>query len=199
MEPAFWGHTSVNGCSPDGWWVLCIDNFLTGLPDNVDHLLARDGFRLRQADVTDVVHVPGPVDAVLHLASPASPADYLRFPVQTLKAGSIGTLNALELAADKGARFVLASTSETYGDPLVHPQPESYWGNVNPVGPRAVYDEAKRFAEAMTIAYRGSQGVNTGIVRIFNTFGPRMRPDDGRVRPHLHRPGAAGHPDDRDG
>ena len=167
----------------DGWWVLCLDNFLTGLPDNVGHLLAQHRFRLRHGDVTEEVHVPGPVDAVLHLASPASPLDYLRYPVQTLKAGSIGTLNALELAADKRARFVLASTSETYGDPLVHPQPESYWGNVNPVGPRAVYDEAKRFAEAMTVAYRGSRGVNTGIVRIFNTFGPRMRPYDGRAIP----------------
>ena len=167
----------------DGWWVLCIDNFITGLPDNVDHLLLHERFRLREADVTEAVSVPGPVDAVLHLASPASPTDYLRLPVQTLKAGSIGTLNAVELAAEKRARFVLASTSETYGDPLVHPQPETYWGNVNPVGPRAVYDEAKRFAEAMTVAYRGSQGANTGIVRIFNTFGPRMRPHDGRAIP----------------
>jgi dTDP-glucose 4,6-dehydratase len=167
----------------EGWWVLCIDNFLTGLPENVDHLLAQEGFRLRDGDVTDALRVPGPVEAVFHLASPASPMDYLRFPVQTLKAGSVGTLNALELAADKRARFVLASTSETYGDPLVHPQPETYWGNVNPVGPRAVYDEAKRFAEAMTVAFRSSQGVNTGIVRIFNTYGPRMRASDGRAIP----------------
>ena len=166
-----------------GWWVLCLDNFLTGVPANVHDLLAQQRFRLREADVTEPFHVPGPIDAVLHLASPASPVDYLRFPVQTLQAGSAGTLNALELAAEKGARFVLASTSETYGDPLVHPQPETYWGNVNPVGPRAVYDEAKRFAEAMTGAYRGSRGVNTGIVRIFNTYGPRMRPHDGRAVP----------------
>ncbi|MDF2091054.1 SDR family oxidoreductase [Knoellia sp. 3-2P3] len=166
-----------------GWWVLCLDNFLTGVPANVRDLLAQQRFRLREADVTEPFHVPGPIDAVLHLASPASPVDYLRFPVQTLQAGSAGTLNALELAAEKGARFVLASTSETYGDPLVHPQPETYWGNVNPVGPRAVYDEAKRFAEAMTGAYRGSRGVNTGIVRIFNTYGPRMRPHDGRAVP----------------
>lgn len=167
----------------DGWWVLCIDNFVTGLPDNVGHLGALPKFHLREGDVTGPLQVPGPVDAVFHLASPASPSDYLRLPIETLKVGSIGTLNALELAADKGARFLLASTSETYGDPLVHPQPETYWGNVNPVGPRAVYDEAKRFAEAVTMAYRSSRGVNTAIVRIFNTYGPRMRPHDGRAIP----------------
>jgi dTDP-glucose 4,6-dehydratase len=167
----------------DGWWVLCIDNFVTGLPDNVGHLQGLDRFHLRQWDVTDPFQVPGGVDAVFHLASPASPTDYLSLPVETLRAGSIGTLNALELAADKQARFVLASTSETYGDPLVHPQPETYWGNVNPVGPRSVYDEAKRFAEAMTMAYRSSRSVDTAIVRIFNTYGPRMRPHDGRAIP----------------
>lgn len=167
----------------DGWWVLCIDNFVTGLPHNIGHLRALPKFHLRERDVTGPLQVPGPVDAVFHLASPASPSDYLRLPIETLKVGSIGTLNALELAADKGARFLLASTSETYGDPLVHPQPETYWGNVNPVGPRAVYDEAKRFAEAVTMAYRSSRGVNTAIVRIFNTYGPRMRPHDGRAIP----------------
>lgn len=166
-----------------GYDVLCVDNFLTGRSDNIAHLLRQPGFDVRDTDVNDPIHVAGPVDAVLHFASPASPVDYLRYPVQTLRVGSLGTLNVLELAADKHARFVLASTSETYGDPKVHPQPETYWGNVNPVGPRAVYDEAKRFAEAATTAYRSSQGVNTAIVRIFNTFGPRMRPDDGRAIP----------------
>jgi dTDP-glucose 4,6-dehydratase len=163
--------------------VLCIDNFLTGSARNVEHLQGRPGFVLSEWDVSEPIEVAGPVDAVLHLASPASPVDYLRFPVETLRAGSVGTLNALELAAAKHARFVLASTSESYGDPLVHPQPETYWGNVNPVGPRSVYDEAKRFGEAATTGYRGSRGVNTAIVRIFNTFGPRMRPDDGRAIP----------------
>ena len=166
-----------------GYEVLCIDNFLTGQAANIEHLEGERHFHLREADVTDHLEVTGPVDAVLHLASPASPSDYLRWPVQTLRAGSLGTLNALELAAEKRARFVLASTSETYGNPLVHPQPETYWGNVNPVGPRAVYDEAKRFAEAATTAYRGTHQVNTGVVRIFNTYGPRMRPHDGRAIP----------------
>jgi dTDP-glucose 4,6-dehydratase len=167
--------------------VVCLDSFLTGSPDNVDHLMADPGFRLVRTDVTDFVHVGGEVDLVLHFASPASPIDYLRMPVETLKVGSIGTLHALGLARDKGARFVLASTSEVYGDPEVHPQPESYWGNVNPVGPRGVYDEAKRFAEAMTLAYRQTHAVNTGILRIFNTFGPRMRPNDGRAIPNFIR------------
>jgi dTDP-glucose 4,6-dehydratase len=163
--------------------VVCLDNFVTGTPANVEHLLERDSFRLVRADVSDYVHVPGPVDAVLHFASPASPVDYLRWPVETLKVGSVGTLHSLGLAREKGARFLLASTSEAYGDPLVHPQPESYWGNVNPVGPRGVYDEAKRFGEALTMAYRRSRGVDTTIVRIFNTYGERMRPDDGRAIP----------------
>ena len=167
----------------DGWWVLCIDNFVTGAPENVAHLGHLDRFHLREGDVTDPFQVPGRIDAVFHLASPASPVDYLHLPIQTLRAGSLGTLHALELAADKRARFVLASTSETYGDPLVHPQPETYWGNVNPVGPRSVYDEAKRFAEAVTMAYRTSRAVDTAIVRIFNTYGPRMRPQDGRAIP----------------
>ncbi|MCW2678352.1 MAG: UDP-glucuronate decarboxylase [Modestobacter sp.] len=163
--------------------VVCLDNFLTGSPENVLHLMEHPGFRLVRCDVTDYVHVPGPVDLVLHFASPASPLDYLKMPIETLKVGSLGTLHTLGLAKDKGARFVLASTSEVYGDPLEHPQREDYWGNVNPVGPRGVYDEAKRFSEALTTAYRNSQGIDTGIVRIFNTYGPRMRPDDGRAIP----------------
>jgi dTDP-glucose 4,6-dehydratase len=163
--------------------VVCLDSFLTGTPDNVAHLLHRPGFRLLQCDVADFVHVGGHVDLVLHFASPASPVDYLRVPIETLRVGSLGTFHALELAAGKRARFVLASTSEVYGDPLVHPQREDYWGNVNPVGPRGVYDEAKRFSEALTTAYRSARGVDTGIVRIFNTYGPRMRPDDGRAIP----------------
>jgi dTDP-glucose 4,6-dehydratase len=163
--------------------VVCLDNFLTGTPENVQHLMEHAGFRLLRCDVTDYVHVPGPVDLVLHFASPASPLDYLKMPIETLKVGSLGTLHTLGLAHDKGARYVLASTSEVYGDPLQHPQDEEYWGNVNPVGPRGVYDEAKRFSEAMTTAYRTSKGTDTGIVRIFNTYGPRMRADDGRAIP----------------
>jgi dTDP-glucose 4,6-dehydratase len=167
----------------EGYQVTCLDNFLTGAPTNVGHLMGSKSFRLVRADVSDYIHVVGPVDAVLHFASPASPIDYLELPIDTLKVGSIGTLHSLGLAKEKGARFLLASTSEVYGDPQVHPQPESYWGNVNPVGPRGVYDEAKRFAEALTTAYRQSHGVDTAIVRIFNTFGPRMRPNDGRAIP----------------
>lgn len=174
--------------------VTCLDNFLTGRPDNVEHLRSEDGFRLVKCDVTDYLHVPGPVDLVLHLASPASPADYLRLPIETMKVGSLGTLHALGLAKDKRARFVLASTSETYGDPQVHPQPEDYWGHVNPVGPRGVYDEAKRFAEALTVAYRTTHGVDTAIVRIFNTYGPRMRADDGRAIPTFIGQALAGQP-----
>ena len=177
-----------------GWEVLALDNFLTGGPVNVQHLLGQDGFRLLRADITDYVHVAGPVDAVLHFASPASPIDYLQLPIATMKVGSIGTLHALGLAKEKGARFLLASTSETYGDPQVHPQPETYWGNVNPVGPRGVYDEAKRFAEALTMAYRRTHGVDTAIVRIFNTFGPRMRPNDGRAIPTFVRQALHGEP-----
>jgi dTDP-glucose 4,6-dehydratase len=163
--------------------VVCLDNFLTGSPGNVLHLMDNPAFRLIRCDVTDFVHVPGPVDLVLHFASPASPLDYLRMPIETLKVGSLGTLHTLGLAHEKNARYVLASTSEVYGDPLQHPQCEDYWGNVNPVGPRGVYDEAKRFSEALTTAYRTSKGTDTGIVRIFNTYGPRMRPDDGRAIP----------------
>ncbi len=178
----------------NGTEVVCLDNFLTGSAANVAHLLPHPGFRLLRCDVTDFVHVPGQVDLVLHFASPASPVDYLRLPIHTMKVGSIGTLHALGLAKDKGARFVLASTSETYGDPQVHPQPETYWGHVNPVGPRGVYDEAKRFAEALTTAYRSTHEVDTAIVRIFNTYGPRMRPDDGRAIPTFIAQALAGAP-----
>jgi dTDP-glucose 4,6-dehydratase len=174
--------------------VVCLDNFLTGSPDNVAHLTPNPRFRLVRSDVTDYLHVGGPVDVVLHFASPASPIDYLNLPIETLKVGSIGTMHALGLAREKQARFVLASTSEVYGDPEVHPQPETYWGNVNPVGPRGVYDEAKRFAEAITLAYRNAHGVDTGIVRIFNTFGPRMRPNDGRAIPNFIRQALRGQP-----
>jgi dTDP-glucose 4,6-dehydratase len=178
----------------DGHEVIALDNFLTGTPANVEHLMEHDGFRLVKADITDYVHVPGPVDEVLHFASPASPIDYLLLPIETLKVGSIGTLHALGLAKEKGARFLLASTSETYGDPQVHPQPETYWGHVNPVGPRGVYDEAKRYAEALTMAYRRTHGVDTGILRIFNTHGPRMRPKDGRAIPAFASQALTGQP-----
>ncbi|MGY1679569.1 UDP-glucuronic acid decarboxylase family protein [Geodermatophilus sp. SYSU D01176] len=174
--------------------VVCLDNFLTSGPGNVAHLLPSEHFRLVRADVTDYVHVPGRVDAVLHFASPASPVDYLKLPIETLKVGSIGTLHALGLAREKGARFLLASTSEAYGDPQVHPQPEGYWGHVNPVGPRGVYDEGKRFAEALTMAYRRTHGVDTAIARIFNTFGPGMRPYDGRAIPTFIRQALTGSP-----
>ncbi|KNX37250.1 UDP-glucuronic acid decarboxylase family protein [Luteipulveratus halotolerans] len=174
--------------------VVAVDNFCTGSRANVAHLRHEEGFELLELDVSEPFTIDGPVDAVLHFASPASPVDYLRMPIETLKVGSLGTLHALDLAEAKGARLVLASTSEVYGDPEVHPQPESYWGNVNPVGPRGVYDEAKRFAEATTLAYRQSRGVNTGIVRIFNTFGPRMRPNDGRAIPNFVRQALAGDP-----
>jgi dTDP-glucose 4,6-dehydratase len=167
----------------DGAEVVCVDNFVTGRPENVKHLLDNPRFTLLDRDVTEYLQVPGPLDAVMHFASPASPVDYYRLPVETLKVGSTGTHNALGLARARGARFLLASTSEAYGDPKVHPQPESYWGNVNPVGPRSMYDEAKRYAEALTMAYRNARGVDTGIVRIFNTYGPRMRADDGRAIP----------------
>ncbi len=165
----------------DGHTVIGVDNFLTGRPENIAHLEGHDRFRLIQQDVTTHLSVPEPLDGILHFASPASPVDYLQYPIQPLKVGSLGTHNALGLARAKGARFLLASTSEVYGDPKVHPQPETYWGNVNPVGPRGVYDEAKRFAEAMTMAYHRTHGMETRIVRIFNTYGPRMRERDGRV------------------
>ncbi|MDM7831606.1 UDP-glucuronic acid decarboxylase family protein [Cellulomonas edaphi] len=174
--------------------VVCLDSFLTGSPANVAHLMDHRSFRVLRCDVTDFVHVPGPVDLVLHFASPASPVDYLQLPIETLKVGSIGTGHALGLAREKEARFVLASTSEVYGDPLVHPQREDYWGNVNPVGPRGVYDEAKRYGEALTTAYRSTHGVDAAIVRIFNTYGPRMRPYDGRAIPTFIRQALAGEP-----
>ena len=167
--------------------VTVIDNMITGNPSNVRHLLGERGFTLLDYDITNYLHVEGDVDFILHFASPASPADYLRWPIQTLKVGSLGTHNALGLARVKSARFLLASTSEVYGDPLVSPQPETYWGNVNPVGPRGVYDEAKRFAEAMALAYHREHGVDVRISRTFNTFGPRMRINDGRAVPAFFR------------
>ncbi|WP_308222404.1 NAD-dependent epimerase/dehydratase family protein [Kitasatospora sp. A2-31] len=178
----------------DGLAVVCVDNFLTGSRDNIAHLLGTEHFELVEQDVNDKLAVAGEVDVVFHLASPASPADYLRHPLPTLSVGSIGTLNVLELAKERGARFVLASTSEVYGDPHQHPQTEAYWGNVNPIGPRSVYDEAKRFSEASTAAYRREFGTNTAIVRIFNTFGPRMRTDDGRAVPAFITRALAGQP-----
>jgi dTDP-glucose 4,6-dehydratase len=178
----------------EGAEVVCVDNFLTGRKDNVQHLLADRSFSLVDADVSERLEVEGPVDAVLHFASPASPPDYLQFPIETMKVGGYGTHNALELARAKGARFLLASTSEVYGDPLVNPQPETYWGNVNPVGPRSVYDEAKRFAEALALAYHRAHGVDVRIVRIFNTMGERMRPDDGRAVPNFITQALRGEP-----
>ena len=166
-----------------GHRVICMDNLLTGNMDNVAHLIGHERFTFIDYDVTNYIYVEGQVENILHFASPASPIDYLRLPIQTLKVGSLGTHKTLGLARAKGARYLLASTSECYGDPLVHPQSEDYWGNVNPVGPRGVYDEAKRFAEALTMAYRRYHGVNTRIVRIFNTYGTRMRIDDGRALP----------------
>jgi len=167
----------------EGWHVLCLDTLLTGREDNLAGCVSDPGFAFERTDVTRFIDVAGAVDAVAHLASPASPRDYLDHPIHTLKVGALGTLNALGLAKASGAGFVLASTSEAYGDPLVNPQPESYWGNVNPVGPRGVYDEAKRFAEAMTMAYHRVHAVPVSIARIFNTYGPRMRRDDGRAVP----------------
>jgi dTDP-glucose 4,6-dehydratase len=178
----------------DGYSVLCLDDFCTGSPANVAHLPDLGPFRMIQADVSDFVHVVGEVDVVLHFASPASPIDYLQLPIATLKVGSLGTLHTLGLAREKRARYLLASTSEVYGDPQTHPQPETYWGHVNPVGPRGVYDEAKRFAEAMAMAYHRYHGVDTAIVRIFNTHGPRMRPNDGRAVPAFIRQALRGDP-----
>jgi len=165
----------------EGHFVICVDNLLTGQMSNIDHLIGHDAFQFIKLDVTEYMHIDGPLDYVLHFASPASPIDYQRLPIQTLKVGSLGTHKALGLAKAKGARFLLASTSEVYGDPLIHPQREDYWGNVNPIGPRGVYDEAKRFAEALTMAYHRYHGLETRIARIFNSYGPRMRPNDGRV------------------
>ena len=177
-----------------GWEVVCMDNFVTGSPDNVAPFQARPGFRLVRHNVTEYIRMDGALDWVLHLASPASPRDYLELPIQTLKVGALGTHNALGLAKAKDARCLLASTSEVYGDPLIHPQREDYWGNVNPVGPRGVYDEAKRFAEAITMAYHRFHGVDTRIARIFNCFGPRMRIDDGRAIPAFISQALAGRP-----
>lgn len=169
----------------EGHDVIAMDSLLTGNADNIAHLIGNEHFRFVKHDVTNYIYLAGPLDAILHFASPASPIDYLELPIQTLKVNALGTHNALGLAMEKGARFLLASTSEVYGDPLVHPQPESYWGNVNPVGPRGVYDEAKRFAEAIVMAYHRCHGLETRIVRIFNTYGPRMRLADGRVVPNF--------------
>src|SRR5438105_2332720 len=177
----------------DGYRVICVDNLETGSLQNVEHLRS-DAFTFVNHDVTAHLGVDEPVDFVFHLASPASPIDYLRLPLQTLKVGSYGTHNALGLAKFSRARFLLASTSEVYGDPAIHPQPETYWGNVNPIGPRGVYDEAKRYAEALTMAYHRQQGVDTCIIRIFNTFGSRMRPNDGRAIPTFLRQALAGEP-----
>ncbi|MGW1835115.1 UDP-glucuronic acid decarboxylase family protein [Streptomyces sp. BBFR2] len=178
----------------EGSAVVCVDDFSTGAVRNVEPLARHRDFQLLEADVSAGLEIGGEVDAVLHLASPASPAAYLRRPLETMRAGSLGTQHALELACRKDARFLLASTSEVYGDPRVHPQPESYWGHVNPVGPRAVYDEAKRFSEALTVAYRDARGVDARIARIFNTFGPHMRADDGRMIPNFIRQAIAGEP-----
>ena len=177
-----------------GHEVVAVDNLVTGRRANVTQLEASGRFELIEHDVTEPFDVGGDVDGILHFASAASPVDYLKLPIETLRAGSQGTQNALELAARKGARLVFASTSEVYGDPQVHPQPETYWGHVNPVGPRGVYDEAKRYAEALVLAYREARGVDAGIVRIFNTFGPRMRPNDGRAIPNFVRQALAGEP-----
>ena len=166
-----------------GWEIVCVDSLLTGTGSNLAEARTSERFRFVRANIVEELRVDGPVDWVLNLASPASPVDYLEHPIQTLEVGAIGTERCLALARSKGAGFLLASTSEVYGDPLVHPQPESYWGNVNPIGPRAVYDEAKRYAEAMTMAFHRTFGVPVRIVRIFNTYGPRMRWDDGRCRP----------------
>mgnify|MGYP006294492925 FL=1 len=163
--------------------VVCMDNLITGSIANIEHLAGNDGFTFIKQDVTEYIYLQGDLDYIFHFASPASPIDYIKLPIQTLKVGSLGTHKTLGLAKAKDATFILASTSEVYGDPLIHPQPESYWGNVNPIGPRGVYDEAKRFAEALTMAYHRYHGVETRIVRIFNTFGPRMRAHDGRVVP----------------
>ena len=167
----------------EGFKVICVDNLITGNINNIAHLISDEDFKFVKHDVTNYIYLPGRIDYILHFASPASPIDYLKFPIQTLKVGSLGTHKALGLAKEKKARFLLASTSEVYGDPSIHPQNEDYWGNVNPIGPRGVYDEAKRFAEAMTMAYQRYHGIETRIVRIFNTYGPRMRLDDGRALP----------------
>jgi dTDP-glucose 4,6-dehydratase len=174
--------------------VVCLDNLLTGSRDNISHLAGQPGFSFLLHDATVPIYVDGALDAIIHLASLPSPVDYIQMPIKTLKVGSLGNLHALGLAKAKGARFLLASTSEVYGDPLVHPQPESYWGNVNPIGPRGVYDESKRFGEALTMAYHRAHGMRTRIARIFNTYGPRMRLNDGRVVPNFVRQALLGEP-----
>lgn len=178
----------------EGHDVLCLDNFITGNPVNIQHLQNNPRFMMVRHNISNHIEIDGPIDNILHFASPASPVDYLRHPIPTLKVGSLGTHNSLGLAKAKNARFLLASTSEVYGDPERHPQKEDYWGNVNPIGIRGVYDEAKRFAEAMTMAYHRSHGINTHIIRIFNTYGPRMRLDDGRVVPNLMGQALRGEP-----
>ncbi len=178
----------------EGHSVIAMDNLITGNTANIEHLAGNDNFHFIKHDVTDYIYVEGDIDAVLHFASPASPIDYLEYPIPTLKVGALGTHKALGLAKAKNARFLLASTSEVYGDPLIHPQTEDYWGNVNPIGPRGVYDEAKRFAEAMTMAYHRYHGLDTRIVRIFNTYGPRMRLKDGRVVPNFIAQALSGEP-----
>ena len=191
----FLGSHLVDRLLKDGYdHVITIDNLITGSTDNIAHLAGDSRFRFIHHDVSDYIYIEGGVDFVFHLASPASPDDFKRFPIQVLKVGALGTHNALGLAKNKGAKFMLASTSEVYGDPLVNPQPETYWGNVNPIGPRGVYDEAKRFGEAMTMAYHKFHGVDTRIVRFFNTYGPRMRLDDGRVVPNLVKQALLGRP-----
>ncbi len=190
----FLGSHLVDRLLAEGHEVVAMDNLITGTTDNIAHLAGNRNFLFIHHDVTNYIYLKGPLDAILHFASPASPVDYLELPIQTLKVDSLGTHNALGLALAKEARFLLASTSEVYGDPMVHPQPESYWGHVNPIGPRGVYDEAKRFAEAMTMAYHRAHGVQTRIVRIFNTYGPRMRLDDGRVVPNFIKQALRGEP-----
>ena len=177
-----------------GWHVICVDNLVTGMARNIKHLEGRRGFETIQHNVSEPLYLDGPVDAILHFASPASPVDYAQHPIATLKVGTLGTHNMLGLARAKRAIFLLASTSEVYGDPLVHPQPETYWGNVNPIGPRGVYDEAKRAAEAFTMAYHRTHNLQTRIVRIFNSFGPRMRLNDGRAAPNFIKQALAGEP-----
>jgi dTDP-glucose 4,6-dehydratase len=190
----FLGSHLVERLLAEGHDVIAMDNLITGTTDNIAHLAGNEKFQFVHHNVTNYIYLKGDLDAILHFASPASPVDYLELPIQTLKVGSLGTHNALGLALAKGARFLLASTSEVYGDPLVHPQTEDYWGHVNPIGPRGVYDEAKRFAEAMTMAYHRTHGVATRIVRIFNTYGPRMRLNDGRVVPNFMSQALAGKP-----
>lgn len=178
----------------EGMKVICIDNLITGNIDNISHLSGHENFNFIKHDITNYIFIPGEVDYILHFASPASPVDYLQLPIQTLKVGSLGTHKALGLAKERNARFLLASTSEVYGDPEIHPQPEEYWGNVNPIGPRGVYDEAKRFAEALVMAYHRYHNLETRIVRIFNTFGPRMRLKDGRAIPNFIMQALTGQP-----